>query len=148
MSPTLESLGIDRMSVDERLALVGAIWDSIATEVEATPLTDAHKAEVERRWAAHQANPQAAVPWEQVEASTLAELVRTHDLTPDEIMRLIQVLWDYEPAVQKQELREELRCILAARELAKTPALTNETVDKAREAFTSGRVPFVPQDMD
>lgn len=148
MSPTLESLGIDRMSVDERLALVEAIWESIATAVEGAPLTDAQKTEVERRWAAHQANPQAAVPWEQVEAAALAELVRAHDLTPDEIVRLIQVLWDYKPAVQKQELEEELRCILAARELAKKPALTNETVDKAREAYTSGRVPFVPQDMD
>jgi putative addiction module component (TIGR02574 family) len=148
MAPSLESLGIDRMSVDERLALVEAIWESLTAQVEAAPLTDAQKAEVERRWAVHQANPQAAIPWEQVEAAALAELVRAHDLTTDEIVRLIQVLWDYEPAAQKQELQEELRCILAARELAKKPALTNETVDKAREAFTLGRVPFISQDMD
>ena len=42
--PTLEALGIDRMSVDERLALVEAIWDSIAAQTETTPLTDAQKA--------------------------------------------------------------------------------------------------------
>ncbi|MCI0702408.1 MAG: hypothetical protein L0241_15100 [Planctomycetia bacterium] len=74
--------------------------------------------------------------------------VHIHGLDISERVRLLQVLWDYEPAVQKQELQEELRCILAARELATKPPLTNEMVDKAREAFASGRVPFVPQDMD
>lgn len=74
MAVSLETLGIDRMSVDERLALVEAIWDSITPQTEATPLTDAQKAEVDRRLAAHQANPQAAIPWEQVEAAALARL--------------------------------------------------------------------------
>ena len=74
MPPTIEALGIDRMSVAERLALVEAIWDSIAPQAEAAPLTDAQKAEIDRRWAAHQANPRAAVPWEQVEAAALARL--------------------------------------------------------------------------
>jgi hypothetical protein len=82
-------------------------------------------------------------PWEQVEAGELARLIRANDLTPDEIVRLVQVLWDSEPAEQKRELHEELRCILAARDLATKPPLTNEVVDKARAAFASGRVPFV-----
>ena len=59
------------MSVEERLALVEAIWDSIAPQTEAAPLTEGQKAEVDRRWAAHQANSQAAIPWEQVEAAAL-----------------------------------------------------------------------------
>ena len=147
MSPTLESLGIDRLSVQERLALVHAIWDSIAADSEATPLTETQIQEIDRRLAAHRANPQAAIPWEQIEAEALARIIRTHDLKPDEIVRLLQVLWDYEPAEQKQELEEELRCILAARELADRPNLTNEVVDRARIAFESGRVPFVRQDM-
>lgn len=74
MPPSLETLGIDRMSVQERLALVEAIWDSIAPETEAAPLTDAQQKEVDRRWAAHKANPQAAIPWEKVEAAALARL--------------------------------------------------------------------------
>ena len=74
MPPTIEALGIDRMSVAERLALVEAIWDSIAPQTEVAVLTDAQKAEIDRRWAAHQANPEAAVPWEQVEAAALARL--------------------------------------------------------------------------
>ena len=74
MTPTLESLGIDRMSVDDRVALVQAIWDSIAPEAANSSLTEAQKAEVDRRLAAHQANPSAAIPWEQIEAKALARL--------------------------------------------------------------------------
>jgi putative addiction module component (TIGR02574 family) len=70
----LQSLGIDRLSVAERIALVGAIWDSIAAEAERAPLSDAQREEVDRRLAAHRANLSAAVPWEQVEAEALARL--------------------------------------------------------------------------
>ena len=64
------------LPVEERLRLVEEIWDSIADEVEASPLTDAQRREVDRRWAAHMANPQAAIPWEQVEAEILERLKR------------------------------------------------------------------------
>ena len=74
MSPTLQSLGIDRLSVGERIALVQEIWDSIAADAERSPLTEEQKQEVDRRLAAHRANPQAAIPWEQVEAEALARL--------------------------------------------------------------------------
>jgi putative addiction module component (TIGR02574 family) len=76
MLPTLQSLGIDRLSVADRLRLVEAIWDSIAAEVERTPVTEAERQEIDRRLAAHRASPQAAVPWEQVEAEALARLRR------------------------------------------------------------------------
>jgi putative addiction module component (TIGR02574 family) len=74
MSPTLQALGIDRLSVADRIALVQEIWDSIAAEAERSPLTEEQKQEIDRRLAAHQANPQAAIPWEQVEAEALARL--------------------------------------------------------------------------
>ncbi len=67
---------IDKLPVTERIALVQAIWDSIAAEIESTPLTAAQRQEVDRRLAAHRANPQAAIPWEQVEAEALARLRR------------------------------------------------------------------------
>jgi putative addiction module component (TIGR02574 family) len=70
----MAALGIDRMSADERLRLVQEIWDSIADEAESTALTEAQQQEVDRRWAAHLANPQAAIPWEQVESEILARL--------------------------------------------------------------------------
>jgi putative addiction module component (TIGR02574 family) len=76
MSPTFQALGIDRLSVEDRLALVQEIWDSIAAEAAQMPLTEAQRQEVDRRLAAHRANPQAAIPWEQVEAEALARLRR------------------------------------------------------------------------
>ena len=48
MSPTFQSLGIDRLSVPERIALVQEIWDSIAREAESTPLTEAQRQECRR----------------------------------------------------------------------------------------------------
>ena len=76
MPVTLQALGIDRWSVDERLVLVQEIWDSIAVEAERSQLTDAQRREVDRRLAAHRADPGAAIPWEQVEAEVMARLRR------------------------------------------------------------------------
>ncbi len=77
MSPTLRALGIDRLSVEDRLHLVQEIWESIAAEVEQSPLSEAQRQEVDRRLANHQANPQAAIAWEQVEADALERLHRS-----------------------------------------------------------------------
>ena len=74
MSTTLTALGIDRLSAEERLKLVHEIWESITPEVEVTPLTEAQKREIDRRLAAHRADPRSAIPWEQVEAAALARL--------------------------------------------------------------------------
>ena len=76
MPANLQTLGIDRWSVDDRLVLVQEIWDSIAVEAERTPLTDAQCQEVDRRLAAHHADPGAAIPWDQGEAEVLARLRR------------------------------------------------------------------------
>ena len=74
MSTKLAALGIDHLSVAERIDLIGEIWDSIAGEVQQAPLTEAERQEVDRRLANHGADPQAAIPWEQVEAEALARL--------------------------------------------------------------------------
>ena len=56
-----------RLPVFERIQLVADIWDSIAAEVpDAVDLSQAQKAELHRRVAAHRADPSTAVPWEQV----------------------------------------------------------------------------------
>ncbi|MCI0459391.1 MAG: addiction module protein [Gemmataceae bacterium] len=72
MAPTLQALGIDRMSVEDRIALATAIWDSIAAEPHPPLLTEAQRLELERRLAEHAANPEDVVPWEQVKAEALA----------------------------------------------------------------------------
>ena len=70
----LQTLGIDQLSRDERLELVQEIWDSIAAEDGTMPLSQAQRDELDRRLAAHRANPSAAIPWEDVEAEALARL--------------------------------------------------------------------------
>jgi putative addiction module component (TIGR02574 family) len=69
MVASLEALGIDRLSVEDRLKLVEEIWDSIATDSTALPLTPDQRQELERRLAAHKANPEEAVPWSEVRES-------------------------------------------------------------------------------
>ncbi len=53
-----------KLSVPERIQLAEDLWDSIASEPEALPLTDAQKAEIERRLAEH--DPGSAIPWKEV----------------------------------------------------------------------------------
>ena len=69
MSVSIKSLGIDRLGIEERLNLVEEIWDSIAADSAAVPLTDAQREEIDRRIADHEANPDDVVPWEEVKAS-------------------------------------------------------------------------------
>jgi putative addiction module component (TIGR02574 family) len=60
------------LSIAQRLQLVGDVWDSIAAEqpdAAALPLTGAERTELDRRLAAHTANPDSAVPWAEVHAA-------------------------------------------------------------------------------
>lgn len=72
MSPAAENLGIERMSIEERLALAQELWDSVYTDLDVQPLTDAQRAELERRVAAADANPNEGVPWKTVLAEARA----------------------------------------------------------------------------
>jgi putative addiction module component (TIGR02574 family) len=49
MLPTIQELSIDRLSVEDRIALVQEIWDSVAEEVDQAPLSDAQRKELARR---------------------------------------------------------------------------------------------------
>ena len=68
MSPTLRSLGIDQLSVAQRILLVEEIWDSISVEAEQLPLTDAQKQDLQRRLTAYEASRHAGSTWEEVKA--------------------------------------------------------------------------------
>jgi putative addiction module component (TIGR02574 family) len=74
MTPTMKSLGIDQLPRDVRIALVHEIWDSIAAETTTVPLSDAQRAELERRIADEDANPDDVTPWEEVKAEALTRL--------------------------------------------------------------------------
>ncbi|MBL8394521.1 MAG: addiction module protein [Candidatus Accumulibacter sp.] len=69
MTVSLRSLGIDRLGFEDRLTLVQELWDNIADHAAAMPLTEAQQAELERRIAEHEANPDDAVSWEEIRES-------------------------------------------------------------------------------
>lgn len=72
MCQTLQQLGIDRLSVAERVELIGAIWDSLDEAGAHLPFPDWYQSELERRRAtAEEADPQEGVPSSAIE-QTLA----------------------------------------------------------------------------
>ena len=64
---------IRSLPVPERVYLVEQIWDSIVEDEQAFELTDAQKAELDRRMAAHAASPNRGKPWEDVKKRLLGE---------------------------------------------------------------------------
>ena len=55
------------LPISARIELVEDIWDSIAEETaDSMVITDEERAELDRRSAAHLADPTSSVPWEQV----------------------------------------------------------------------------------
>lgn len=74
MMPTVKSLGIDRLTREERLNLVHEIWDTIAAEQPAPRLSKALRQELDRRIAEDDANPDDVIPWEQVKREALDQL--------------------------------------------------------------------------
>jgi putative addiction module component (TIGR02574 family) len=71
MSVTLEQFGLDGLPPDDRLALAGLLWDSLEGETFTPP--DWHVRELERRVAAADADPTAAIPWDEFKSSWLAQ---------------------------------------------------------------------------
>ena len=72
MSATLQGLGIDRLSVDERIELVQAIWDSITPEPHPPFISEVQRRELDARMERHHADPTDVVPWEQIKSDALA----------------------------------------------------------------------------
>lgn len=76
MIPTLAELGLEKLSVEDRLAVAEALWESVAREASTAPLTDAQREELERRLADSIAHPGAVTPWEHVRDRALARARR------------------------------------------------------------------------
>ena len=72
VKPDMEN--IRRLSVSERLALVEEIWDSISSDPEGVPVSEAQLAEARRRLSSHRDDPEASLRWEDVEKRLRDEL--------------------------------------------------------------------------
>ncbi|MFO0963989.1 MAG: addiction module protein [Gemmataceae bacterium] len=68
MPPTLESLGIDRLSVDDQLALMEAIWENVSKHPEQLPVSAALKKELDRRIADLDSHPENVLTWAEIKA--------------------------------------------------------------------------------
>ena len=68
------------LSIEERLKLVGDIWDSIAEAANASPdvlpLTEEQRAELDRRIAEADAHPEDLIPMEEVMAQLRSKIQR------------------------------------------------------------------------
>jgi len=76
MGASAKSLGIDKLGVEDRLALVEEIWASIVADAETFQLTSAQREELDRRVADDDAYPNDVIPWSEVKASVRARLGR------------------------------------------------------------------------
>ena len=62
----------DRLTIAERIQLVEDLWDSISQAEEVLDLTDAQRAELDRRLATHAKRAGAEIPWAALRAELLA----------------------------------------------------------------------------
>jgi putative addiction module component (TIGR02574 family) len=66
--PTIQSLGIDRLPIPQRMQLVEDIWNSIAAEGQLSEVPTSHKEELDRRLADLEKNPEAGSTWDEVKS--------------------------------------------------------------------------------
>jgi putative addiction module component (TIGR02574 family) len=67
MSRMMQDLGIDRLSAEDRVRLIGEIWDSLSPD-DQLEIAESRREELDRRIAAADADPSAGLPWEEVRA--------------------------------------------------------------------------------
>jgi putative addiction module component (TIGR02574 family) len=66
MAAKIGELGIDQLSVGERLELIDAIWDSLPEQVDPAEVPDWHLAELAIRRAGADAAPGVGKSWREV----------------------------------------------------------------------------------
>lgn len=63
-----------QLSIAEQLELVEALWDGIAMHNAVPGPTAAQRAELDRRFADHEANPDDVIAWSEIKAAALAHI--------------------------------------------------------------------------
>ena len=67
---------VRKLSVEEQLELVEALWDSLVDRNAVPGPTNAQKEELDRRIVDHTDNPEYVVPWDEVKDSALTRIGR------------------------------------------------------------------------
>jgi putative addiction module component (TIGR02574 family) len=60
------------LAIDEQIELAQAIWNGIVAKAAVPDVTQAQKAELNRRLADHLSNPHDVIPWGDVKAKALS----------------------------------------------------------------------------
>ena len=68
MPASMKSLGLDRLSVAERILLVEELWDSITPSPDEVSLSESHRHDLQARLDAYRDDPRAGAPWQEVRA--------------------------------------------------------------------------------
>jgi len=76
MGKSAKSLGIDKLNVEERLNLIGEIWDSVSEETGDLSLSAEMRDELEKRLAAAEKNPETYASWEDVKRKAMERLTK------------------------------------------------------------------------
>lgn len=66
MGVSKRGLDIASLTPAERLRLLEQLWDSLAAKPESIPLTDAQRAELDRRLDELEAEGPVGIPWDEV----------------------------------------------------------------------------------
>ncbi|MDY0002000.1 MAG: addiction module protein [Polyangia bacterium] len=69
MSQAKHSSSYDELSVPERIELLQRLWDELAASPEEIGLTEAQRAELDRRLEDYRRDPDAGVSWESLRDS-------------------------------------------------------------------------------
>jgi len=63
-SPSVADL--TKLSVQQRLRLLEELWDTLLADPDLIDITDCHRTILDKRLAAHRAEPDKGTPWEEV----------------------------------------------------------------------------------
>jgi len=76
MAPSIQELGLDRLSIDDRLEVAQAIQDHVVEEIESAPLAQWQMDEIQRRLEKRKDRPLTGMPWEDLLARALARAMK------------------------------------------------------------------------
>ena len=66
--------GFDELSPEEKIEYIQSLWDHVASDVDAVPLTDWQKQLLDERIADYEKDPDSGIPWATVRAGMLRRL--------------------------------------------------------------------------
>jgi putative addiction module component (TIGR02574 family) len=76
MQPTISSLGLDKLSPDERIRLMHDLYDSIPTKSEYFPLTQQENEELEQEVQNCRLHPEEGLSWDETKKQLDAVRIR------------------------------------------------------------------------